>query len=64
MLTDPLAPSTFGAWLSHAGNQHLGALVFLVADAFILSAVGVLTCVQASQVNLQSPHGVLWFLIG
>lgn len=46
-----MAPSTFGAWLSHAGNHHAGALAFLVADAFLLSAVGVLTCVQASQVN-------------
>lgn len=51
VLTDPLAPSTFGAWLKHAGNEHVGALAFIVADAFILSAVGVLTCVQASQVN-------------
>ncbi|KAH6818470.1 Ankyrin repeat family protein with DHHC zinc finger domain-containing protein [Perilla frutescens var. frutescens] len=50
VLTDPLAPSTFGAWLSHAGNEHIGALAFLGADIFILSAVGVLTCVQASQI--------------
>ncbi|XP_047939301.1 LOW QUALITY PROTEIN: protein S-acyltransferase 24-like [Salvia hispanica] len=50
VLTDPLAPSTFGAWLSHVGNQHVGALAFLVADAFIIIAVGILTCVQASQI--------------
>ncbi|KAL0358358.1 UNVERIFIED_CONTAM: protein S-acyltransferase 24 [Sesamum angustifolium] len=50
VLTDPLAPSTFGAWISHAGNQHVGALSFLVADFFLLSGVGVLTCVQASQI--------------
>ncbi|GFP89369.1 protein s-acyltransferase 24 [Phtheirospermum japonicum] len=50
VLTDPLAPSTFGAWLSHAGNQHIGALSFILADFFLLSGVGVLTCVQASQI--------------
>ncbi|KAK6135502.1 hypothetical protein DH2020_030755 [Rehmannia glutinosa] len=50
VLTDPLAPSTFGAWLSHAGNQHVGALSFILADFFLLSGVGVLTCVQASQI--------------
>ncbi|KAL0403861.1 UNVERIFIED_CONTAM: protein S-acyltransferase 24 [Sesamum radiatum] len=50
VLTDPLAPSTFGAWIRHAGNQHVGALSFLVADFFLLSGVGVLTCVQASQI--------------
>ncbi|KAL6558422.1 Protein S-acyltransferase 24 [Orobanche minor] len=50
VLTDPLAPSTFGAWLSHAGNQHVGAVSFLLADFFLLSGVGVLTCVQASQI--------------
>ncbi|XP_042050864.1 protein S-acyltransferase 24-like [Salvia splendens] len=50
VLTDPVAPSTFGAWLSHAANQHVGLLAFLAADAFLLSAVGVLTCVQASQI--------------
>ncbi|KAL1547975.1 Protein S-acyltransferase 24 [Salvia divinorum] len=50
VLTDPLAPSTFGAWLSHAANQHVGLLAFLAADAFLLSAVGVLTCVQVSQI--------------
>ncbi|PIN20327.1 Ankyrin repeat and DHHC-type Zn-finger domain containing protein [Handroanthus impetiginosus] len=50
VLTDPLAPSTFGAWLGHAGNQHVGALAFLVVEFFLLSGVGVLTCVQASQI--------------
>ncbi|GER29297.1 S-acyltransferase [Striga asiatica] len=50
VLTDPLAPSTFSAWLSHAGNQHIGALAFILADFFLLSGVGVLTCVQASQI--------------
>ncbi|KAL3824546.1 hypothetical protein ACJIZ3_020575 [Penstemon smallii] len=54
VLTDPTAPSTFGAWLSHAGNQHVGALSFLLADFFLFSGVAVLTCVQASQVYFQS----------
>ncbi|KAK4479509.1 hypothetical protein RD792_015025 [Penstemon davidsonii] len=50
VLTDPTAPSTFGAWLSHAGNQHVGALSFLLADFFLFSGVAILTCVQASQI--------------
>ncbi|KZV54960.1 hypothetical protein F511_37850 [Dorcoceras hygrometricum] len=51
VLTDPAAPSTFGAWVSHAANQHVGALSFLVSDFFILSGVAVLTVVQASQIS-------------
>ncbi|XP_073034242.1 protein S-acyltransferase 24-like [Primulina eburnea] len=51
VLTDPTAPSTFGAWLSHAGNQHVGALLFLAADFFLLSGVAVLTVVQVSQIS-------------
>ncbi|KAL8492899.1 hypothetical protein ACS0TY_024190 [Phlomoides rotata] len=50
VLTDPSAPSTFVAWLMHVGNHHVGALAFLVADFFILSSVGVLTCQQATQI--------------
>ncbi|XP_051152494.1 protein S-acyltransferase 24-like [Andrographis paniculata] len=50
LLTDPLAPSTFGAWLRHAGSQHFGALSFLIADFAILSSVATLTHVQASQI--------------
>ncbi|KAK4481944.1 hypothetical protein RD792_012857 [Penstemon davidsonii] len=50
ILTNPTAPSTFGAWLSHAGSQHIGALSFLLADFFLFSGVAVLTCVQASQI--------------
>ncbi|KAG8367479.1 hypothetical protein BUALT_Bualt16G0076300 [Buddleja alternifolia] len=50
LLTDPNAPSTFVAWLSHAANQHIGALSFLVAECFLLPGVAVLTCVQASQI--------------
>ncbi|KAI7738969.1 hypothetical protein M8C21_018836 [Ambrosia artemisiifolia] len=40
ILTDPSAPSSFGAWLNHAGNQHTGALLFLIADAFLFMGVG------------------------
>ncbi|XP_022861169.1 protein S-acyltransferase 24-like isoform X2 [Olea europaea var. sylvestris] len=50
VLTDPMAPSSFGAWLNHAGNQHVGAISFLIADFFLLSGVAVLTVVQASQI--------------
>ncbi|MCD7457055.1 Protein S-acyltransferase 24 [Datura stramonium] len=51
VLTDPAAPSSFGAWLSHAGNHHIGALAFLFADFFLLIGVAVLTGVQASQIS-------------
>ncbi|KAG9156665.1 hypothetical protein Leryth_006624 [Lithospermum erythrorhizon] len=51
LLTDPLAPSGFGTWLSHAGNQHIGVVLFLFADFFLFSAVAVLTVVQASQIS-------------
>lgn len=50
VLTDPAAPSSFGAWLSHAGTHHVGALAFLFADFFLFVGVAVLTGVQASQV--------------
>ncbi|KAK4369898.1 hypothetical protein RND71_009373 [Anisodus tanguticus] len=51
VLTDPAAPSSFGAWLSHAGTHHIGALAFLFADFFIFIVVAVLTGVQASQIS-------------
>ncbi|KAA8522944.1 hypothetical protein F0562_009367 [Nyssa sinensis] len=50
VLTDPTAPSSFGAWMNHAGSQHIGAITFLVADFFLFSGVAVLTAVQASQI--------------
>ncbi|KAL0427271.1 UNVERIFIED_CONTAM: protein S-acyltransferase 24 [Sesamum latifolium] len=50
ILTDPKAPSSFGAWWNYVGSQHVGALSFVIADVFILSAVAALTCVQASQI--------------
>ncbi|KAK4369249.1 hypothetical protein RND71_013041 [Anisodus tanguticus] len=51
VLTDPAAPSSFGAWLSHAGNYHIGALAFLFVDFFLFIGVAVLTGVQASQIS-------------
>ncbi|KAH7855368.1 hypothetical protein Vadar_024110 [Vaccinium darrowii] len=51
VLTDPLAPSSFGAWLKHAGNQHVGAISFLIVDFFLFSGVATLTCMQASQIS-------------
>lgn len=51
VLTDPLAPSSFGAWLNHAGNQHIGAIAFIMLDTFLFSGVAILTIVQASQIS-------------
>ncbi|KAL8126070.1 protein S-acyltransferase 24-like [Apium graveolens] len=51
VLTDPLAPSSFGAWLNHAGNEHMGAIAFIMADTFLFSGVAILTIVQASQIS-------------
>ncbi|KAK1392723.1 S-acyltransferase [Heracleum sosnowskyi] len=51
VLTDPLAPSSFWAWLNHAGNEHLGAVAFIMLDAFLFFGVAILTIVQVSQVS-------------
>ncbi|KAK9697904.1 hypothetical protein RND81_08G068500 [Saponaria officinalis] len=51
VLTDPTAPSSFGAWLNHAGTHHAGAISFLVAVFFLFSGVAILTVVQASQIS-------------
>ncbi|XP_024031881.1 protein S-acyltransferase 24 [Morus notabilis] len=48
---DPLAPSSFGAWINYAGTNHVGALAFLFADFFLFFGVAVLTVVQASQIS-------------
>lgn len=58
VVKDPMAPSSFGAWLSHAGTHHVGAISFLLADFFLFFGVAVLTVVQASQVCFctYSPH--------
>ncbi|KAI3801786.1 hypothetical protein L1987_29901 [Smallanthus sonchifolius] len=51
ILTDPSAPSSFGSWLNHAGNQHTGALLFLISDGFLFVGVIALTSMQISQVG-------------
>lgn len=52
VFTDPVAPSSFGAWMSYASTHHIGALSFLIADFSLFFGVAVLTAVQASQVCL------------
>ncbi|KAH9624427.1 hypothetical protein KSS87_003446 [Heliosperma pusillum] len=51
ILTDPTAPSSFGAWLNHAGTHHPGAISFLVSVSMLFFGVAVLTVVQASQIS-------------
>lgn len=51
VLTDPLAPSSFGAWINHTGTHHTGAIAFLIVDIFLFFGVAVLTVVQASQIS-------------
>ncbi|KAE9601770.1 putative protein S-acyltransferase [Lupinus albus] len=50
LLTDPLAPSSFGAWIQYIGKDHVGAVSFLIADFFLFFGVFALTVVQASQI--------------
>ena len=52
VLTDPMAPSSFGAWVNHAGSQHIGAISFLLVDFFLFTGVAALTAMQASQVRV------------
>ncbi|MED6213981.1 hypothetical protein PIB30_098695 [Stylosanthes scabra] len=49
VLTDPAAPSSFGAWLQYVGKDHVGAISFLIADFLLLYGVFALTFGQASQ---------------
>ncbi|OIW18604.1 hypothetical protein TanjilG_13356 [Lupinus angustifolius] len=51
VLTDPLAPSSFGAWIQYVGKNHVGAISFLIADFFLFFGVFALTVVQASQIS-------------
>ncbi|XP_014509439.1 probable protein S-acyltransferase 23 isoform X1 [Vigna radiata var. radiata] len=51
VLTDPLAPHSFGAWIQHVGKNHTGAISFLIADFFLFFGVFALTVVQASQIS-------------
>lgn len=55
LLTDPLAPHSFGAWINYAGTQHVGSVSFLIVEFFLFFGVAVLTVVQASQVSLWIP---------
>ncbi|XVF34535.1 hypothetical protein REPUB_Repub18cG0067300 [Reevesia pubescens] len=48
ILTDPMAPSSFGPWMNCAGTHHAGAISFFIVD-FFLFGVATLTVVQASQ---------------
>ena len=52
LLTDPLAPPSFGKWINYAGNNHVGAVSFLIVVFLLFFGVAVLTLVQASQVCL------------
>ncbi|KAH0450729.1 hypothetical protein IEQ34_021421 [Dendrobium chrysotoxum] len=49
--TDPTAPSSFGAWLSHSAIHHPGALSFIVMVFLLFFGVAVLTIVQAQQIS-------------
>ncbi|XP_077215119.1 protein S-acyltransferase 24-like [Tasmannia lanceolata] len=51
ILTDPDAPSSFGAWMNHASTHHIGAISFLIMDFLLFFGVAVLTVVQASQIS-------------
>ncbi|XP_042506786.1 protein S-acyltransferase 24-like isoform X1 [Macadamia integrifolia] len=51
VLKDPMAPSSFGAWISHAGSRHIGILSFLIVDFLLFFGVAILTVVQASQIS-------------
>lgn len=55
ILNDPIAPSSFGAWVSYVSTNHVGIMSFLIVDFFLFFGVAVLTVVQASQVNLLDP---------
>lgn len=52
LVNDPVAPSSFGAWIRHASIYHVGAVSFLIVDFLLIFGVAVLTVVQASQVGI------------
>ena len=58
VLSDPSAPSSFGAWISYVASNHVGALSFLLVEFCLFFSVAVLTVIQASQV---SPHFFFFF---
>ncbi|KAM1282864.1 hypothetical protein ACFX2J_025798 [Malus domestica] len=49
--SDPLCPSSFGAWINFVATRHVGALSFFIMDFFLFFGVVVLTVVQASQIS-------------
>ncbi|CAN6540719.1 unnamed protein product [Malus baccata var. baccata] len=51
ILSDPLRPSSFGAWINYVATSHVGALSFLIVDFLLFFGVAVLTVVQASQIS-------------
>ncbi|AED92834.1 Ankyrin repeat family protein with DHHC zinc finger domain-containing protein [Arabidopsis thaliana] len=51
VLSDPSAPSSFGAWMSHVASNHVGALSFLLVEFCLFFSVAVLTVIQASQIS-------------
>lgn len=51
VVSDPYAPSSFGAWITYAGTRHTGAVSFFLMDFFLFFGVAVLTVVQGSQVS-------------
>ncbi|KAM0974353.1 hypothetical protein ACFX2C_017545 [Malus domestica] len=51
VLSDPLRPSSFGAWINYVATSHVGALSFLIVDFLLFFGVAVLTVVQASQIS-------------
>ncbi|XP_028760732.1 protein S-acyltransferase 24 isoform X2 [Neltuma alba] len=51
ILTDPLAPSSFGARIQYAFTHLVGATSFLVVDFFLFFSVFVLTVLQANQIS-------------
>ncbi|XP_023735848.2 protein S-acyltransferase 24 [Lactuca sativa] len=52
IVRDPWAPSSIGGWLLHVGYQHVGVVLFLVSDIFLLICVSIFTYVQISQYNV------------
>uniref|UniRef100_M4CDL5 S-acyltransferase n=1 Tax=Brassica campestris TaxID=3711 RepID=M4CDL5_BRACM len=51
VLSDPSAPSSFGAWISHVATNHVGALSFLIVESCLFFSVAVLTVIQGSQIS-------------
>ncbi|WZZ90624.1 hypothetical protein YC2023_119203 [Brassica napus] len=51
VLSDPSAPSSFGAWISHVATNHVGALSFLIVEFCLFFSVAVLTVIQGSQIS-------------